>query len=215
MNSVGPTSTTGGSRHRCRSTARPEPVVLCSSAQLGVGLYKAWRAAGVPAGPAREVGSVAAVLAEAGSEVLAVAIPPDDFEPSRFGGPERIDGGWRFDPACAAVHGPSVIDLLLADPTRRIELVDLDCRALLEALVARAPADQGRRPAVDSARGSTVTVTMVPVDSAPRPLRSPAGPVAVDEWVWDRLSSSADRLLVPSSEASRLTGAGAGLVDND
>ena len=44
---------------------------------------------------------------------------------------------------------------------------------------------------------------------------SPAGPFEVDAELWDVLQAYANRILVPETEASRLSGAGAGLTDND
>jgi len=44
---------------------------------------------------------------------------------------------------------------------------------------------------------------------------SPSGPFEVEESVWAKLQTNAERTFVPETEASRLAGAGAGLTDND
>lgn len=43
----------------------------------------------------------------------------------------------------------------------------------------------------------------------------PSGPYKVDTQIWNRLSKLAAQTYVPETESSRLSGAGAGLVDND
>lgn len=47
------------------------------------------------------------------------------------------------------------------------------------------------------------------------PITVPAGPSEVDEKTWERLNNLAAQTYVPETESSRLSGAGAGLVDND
>jgi len=46
-------------------------------------------------------------------------------------------------------------------------------------------------------------------------MHAPAGPFDVDEQIWQRLNKLAAQTYVPETESSRLSGAGAGLVDND
>jgi hypothetical protein len=44
---------------------------------------------------------------------------------------------------------------------------------------------------------------------------APAGPCKIDKQIWERLNRLAAQTYVPETESSRLSGAGAGLVDND
>ena len=46
-------------------------------------------------------------------------------------------------------------------------------------------------------------------------MSAPSGPCKVDKQIWQSLNSLAAQTYVPETESSRLSGAGAGLVDND
>ena len=56
----------------------------------------------------------------------------------------------------------------------------------------------------------TVSVAPAPLD---RPLTP--GPISLDDQIWDKIMRLAAKSYVPASEASRASGAGAGLTDND
>lgn len=60
-----------------------------------------------------------------------------------------------------------------------------------------------------------VPVVMVLGLKLGREISPPVGPFDVPADIWDRLSDFAARTFVPESAASRSSGAGAGLLDND
>jgi len=69
--------------------------------------------------------------------------------------------------------------------------------------------------AVSALSRLTGQISIQPGDGQASIFSVPAGHSAVAGKVWDRLLELAAHTYVPESEASRLSGAGAGLVDND
>ena len=69
--------------------------------------------------------------------------------------------------------------------------------------------------AVSALSRLTGQISIQPGDGQASVFSVPAGHSAVAGKVWDRLLELAAHTYVPESEASRLSGAGAGLVDND
>lgn len=140
--------------------------------------------------------------------------------------------------AKAAVIGIAAIDLLLSGVTGdAIELEQIDEPILLVGLAGVAAATHavdfeiryvggvlsvkssgvGRLDAAALEPGS-VTLTLRAVDvtqTAPVTLASRYDPAAVHDTGWDELAALARKTYVPASEQSRLSGAGAGLTDND
>lgn len=187
--------------------------MIRSANQLATALYKAWRAAGLPAGCAREVGRAGLWLVDDPSS-LAAAVPADGFDPDRYGPPVRTDAGWRIGPTCAALHGPSIAELLTAHPDRTIVVANVDEPRLLAAMLGSFAAARQVAFVVDD---STVTIDPAGSSSGERmgsSVVASADPVDVPDEVWKRLSRWAEQLLVPATEESR-AGAGAGSIDND
>lgn len=134
--------------------------------------------------------------------------------------------------ARAAAAGPSVFDVLAADPAERIMLCELDAPLLLVGLAGVAAADYGGGFLLSTPEGAQVAVSAAgaafsgPALSADQilvaPLTTPpvsAWPAvvarAVDPSLWSRVLALAARTYVPASDASRRRGAGAGLTDSD
>ncbi len=61
---------------------------------------------------------------------------------------------------------------------------------------------------------TNATAVTIVIEEGARANR-PAGRFDIEDEVWDQLADMAARILVPATEASRLSGAGAGLTDND
>lgn len=193
--------------------------MIRSANQLSTALYKAWRAAGLSPGCAREVGRAGLWLAADPTD-LAAAAPPDGFDPARYRPPVRTDQGWRVDPTCAALHGPSIAELLVAHPDRAVVVAGVDQPRLLKAMLdASAAANQvGFTIDHGTVDESTVTIDHGTVERGSVDLSTvnhrTVDPVDVPNEVWERLGRWAEQLLVPATEASR-AGAGAGSIDND
>lgn len=62
---------------------------------------------------------------------------------------------------------------------------------------------------------ASVHVALAEADDADGPAIVPVDQIEVDAAQWERVSALAARTYVPSTEASRTAGAGAGLTDND
>lgn len=148
------------------------------------------------------------------------------------------NGVTRFQAARAAIDGIAAIDLLLADAgAARVILCDLDEPRLLLGL-AGATGDAsgvgfslvtgddesvvGAETAIAPAtfrltRGCTLELTFRPDlpgrDTAPSATRY--DPAATGDGGWDAIQRLAHKTYVPASDQSRLSGAGAGLTDND
>lgn len=146
---------------------------------------------------------------------------------------------WRAadGPLCPVAAGTALADLayeLTAPGAPALRLLDVLAPVLLLPFLARAAAASGhgfeiavadRRVAVDRhgpidppgplppRANATVTPITGPIRAAP-PIPAARG-VDVDAAVWTRADAYARRTYVPASEDSRLSGAGAGLSDND
>ena len=148
-------------------------------------IHKAARGAGLPLGHADE-------LAAAGVRLVAEGGDPGEITVAL----DKATG--------VAMTGPAAIDAVLATG-EPVTLADVDSPHLLVAMVA------AREVAV-TARIESTGVVLEPGETVVLPLD---GPVDVDAAHWARWSELAARTYVPASEASRESGAGAGLTDND
>lgn len=127
--------------------------------------------------------------------------------------------------------GVSALELLSSGEIRRTVLEAPDSIMLLVGLAGAAAGDQkayafntgGRETTIVDGGGLTggridpaankIEVELAEPQSDARP-PSPHG-VAVDEKQWDSIGELAARIYVPATDESRLSGAGAGLTDND
>ncbi len=228
------TAPTAKAGPRARAATRPARVSL-NEVQLGV--LKAARGCMLHEGLCEELSRAAVWLCRAGLDGLGAALEamtaPDARAPASC---ERVADGWRFDPAAAAVAGPSALDLVLAEPGVRVLLARLDAPLVVLGQAGVAAGDHDRAFRLTGEAGS-VDVCGQGFSASVRPERALAGarlgvestpgfrPVAavgsrvdgieVDADVRARIDALAARTYVPASERSRALGAGAGLVDVD
>ncbi len=162
-------------------------------------VQKAARGAGFPVGQAEDLGRVASYLAGTGGSVAPVTTalqepigPTDvrwqDNEVTVIAGP------------CALI-GPIIRDAFAMGCTTAV-LANINHASLVSAFLAQSGIAQ-------KWDGKTVTESDTTV------LTPTTNPVTIpaDDWhVWSRLAA---KTYVPETETSRLSGAGAGLTDND
>jgi hypothetical protein len=110
--------------------------------------------------------------------------------------------------ARVAMAGPIALDVLRCGASR-VTLQNVDAPAVMHAMVAALAADM---PIAVLHDGRDVTLTSGAEVSHIKP---PAHPVWVDPEIWSMWDTLAAKTYVPATEASRLSGAGAGLTDND
>ena len=143
----------------------------------------------------------------------------------------------RSDLRCArarpAIEGVAAIDWLVAEGRNAAaHFGAVDHPAVMLGLLGQAaashglaftvePAGNGSGMAVDAASGIGAAEAMsagfrVRLAGRTEGAQAPEpGHLDIDDGAWERLSALAFETYVPSSETSRLKGAGAGLVDND
>ena len=134
--------------------------------QLSTAVTKAWRAAGLPPGLAREIGRVAPGLARAGVELgaevdaMRTVVPEAEVDLVRIGRPTAVAGGWTIDPVHAAVHGPSIVELLVAHAGEGsngiVTLGSVDRLPLLLALIRQSAIDHRVVVTIEHAAGRWV-----------------------------------------------------------
>ena len=151
----------------------------------------------------------------------------------------KPDGsGLAFKAARAAADGPAAIDLLLAGGANAtITLGDVDEPALLVGLAGVAAKAHGvgvrlHAADVEVAIGQGTDITPIECSLSrdctvimrlcgdfncgdATGLATRYDPAACGDSGWDRLAALAHKTYVPASDESRLSGAGAGLTDND
>lgn len=115
------------------------------------------------------------------------------------------------DPNGVALSVPGIIDIALANPGRPQTLGNPSPKALIAALCKEAACrHQCQIELTVSQDTATVCASDGPTPNGPKSARA-----SIDAAIWDKLGAWAARTYVPESEASRLSGAGAGLHDND
>lgn len=198
---------------------------------------KAVVGAGLPAGYAADLASAALWLAQRGfpaCDILARALRSGNAGACL----RHAADGLECSNARAAVDGPALIDhLIAADPGIRATLHGVDEPCLLLGLLgAAADAYQACfqidvertsllvTPCADlapadltltSPQNVTVARSNAPPSAEPPQLATRYDPAATGDNGWAELTRLATRTYVPASQQSRLTGAGAGLIDND
>ncbi len=199
--------------------------------EIRMTVQKAAVGAGLPAGIAEDVGRAAAWLSARGLDGAGAALAG-----IRATSSGTHDAGAADQCARAVSEGIAALDqVALSAPDATVKLSGLDAPALFLGLAANAAADYGlcfeigfgnggvvlcspggtRMPEGMSDSGCNITITAKPdslCDNDPSPTTDG---VVVGESLWAEVSTLAARTYVPSTEASRLAGAGAGLTDND
>lgn len=200
-------------------------------------LKKAAVGAGFPVGHAVAIAAAGVWLARRGIPVCEVVVR------TIAGGMGdcqvvRDKGGATFQPARAGMAGPPAIDLLLADVgDETATLQDVDEPVLLLGLAGVAGKANQVGFAIASTEGDIVVDDVAAMPSpdwivaakrrmtlrllTDRPpsretdLASRYDPMACGDSGWEALEALAYKTYVPASDQSRISGAGAGLTDND
>lgn len=213
-------------------TGRRRRDVICSQNEVAALLKKAALGAGFPTGLADDLAAAGVALARRGQSGAAVVLDALLAGFSASDAPETVGVRLTFGSCCLAAVGASAFDLLVAKPSRPVEFTEVAHPMLLLGLAAAAAERTGWTFRLASGDGSSVDVNpqesaastslpdpvVITVLSATRSDEPPVVsflPVDVDDEAFSRLSVLAARTYVPATEASRLSGAGAGLTDND
>ncbi len=218
--------------------------MLCSLNEIEALLRKAARGAGLPWGLAEEAGRAARWLAMHGIgclPIFAALFEQNDGRPYDEIAIMREEGCWRASGGtlCPLVAGAAIVDRATEIAGgRTVELATVAWPILLAPFAATVAVATGARIALDwpgvrftftDARVRLdAALTVTHVASVPNGRCGPLGGAAqgtlmesdlagavVDESAWSRLDRFVRRTYVPASAASRLKGAGAGLLDTD
>lgn len=160
---------------------------------------KAAIGAGIPPAQAQDLAQTAVFMAGRGEDmgpVLAALAEPDVAIDVAWGGTRLI-----IKAGTAAMTAPMVKDGFCMGLTK-VRLFDPAHAALTCAMLAEAGIKVACQNCVLDYMGRTTP-------------EHPLGPVDVPDQVWAVLAEYAARTYVPETEASRNSGAGAGLTDND
>ncbi len=194
-------------------------------------MRKAARGTGLALGLAEDLGRAAAWLARVGQDGTGLGLA--GLESTQVGGQGQVfpDGLVQFDAARVVRDCPSALDFLVAsgDP---VHMTDVDVPGLVAGLAGVVATEHylritlacaGHGDLIVEAGGLIGVLPMDRVDivltcEAAEKVETPTSPtkdITARADVWERLSALAFKTYVPESEASRLAGAGAGLLDND
>jgi len=206
--------------------------MILSLNEIEGGLRKAAIGAGLPVGLAEDAGRAAARLTAAGFDGVGVVLLglAGDTGPIR---PKIKDGLAMIAGANPVAGGVAAIDLVAAGVVDRAQVVAA-WPLLLAGLAQVAAQEQGQVFALSFGDAGKGFVSKRGIDMAGRITagscdvtirRAAAGsgiaaPVTVttgnvDAAVWQQVGALAARTYVAATDASRLSGAGAGLTDND
>ena len=197
-------------------------------------LRKAAIGGGLPVGAADDIGRAAGWLSAEGFDGVAAALRGLASPPGAATA-EKTPGGLRFPDARAAGAGIAALDLLLAGAAEgAVRLENLDAPLLLLGLAGVAASAHRTAFALESdgfraevTADATTVSGPVPSPGRPVSLRKLAdlsaeatagrniGGIDVPDEAWAEALRLASLTYVPASDRSRLSGAGAGLRDND
>jgi hypothetical protein len=203
--------------------------------EIEVAARRAAIGAGLPVGLAQDVSAAVAWLVARGLDgagCLAALLEGVRREPSIA---EQQDGSLIFADGRVEVCGASAIDLLLSRPSGASVTVKRANAPLLLAGLAGAAAVQHGVAFELVCAGNTlliapetldidatcltadcdVTLSCRKTDGADDVPLPDLNGFIIDDANWRKIAEFAYKTYVPASEASRLTGAGAGLTDND
>ena len=185
--------------------------MICSLNEISAMLRKAAMGSGFPVGLADAIAAAGVWLCANDLDGVAAAL-------------DAVDGG--YDPAVRVVRedrtvtfrdarvgrcGVSVFELLAAGSADRVVVEDPDSPLLLEGMAGVAGSTFALSNGDGANRVSIEVELSAPSDA--QGARSTA--VEVDAQAWAAAGELAARVYVPATEESRLSGAGAGLTDND
>ncbi|MCY4180716.1 MAG: hypothetical protein OXD48_10695 [Litoreibacter sp.] len=184
------------------------PALRQSGAELQALLLKAGLGAGLPLGHAQDLSALAKLLASDPQLIAmaAAALVGPHYRARLEGTEEHV----VVEKANILMTGPVLIDALVAGAKRAV-LYQIDWPLLLWPMLSHAHEVYGLTVSLEAATRETVTITVGETSGLDK--IGPPQPVPVD--VIERLQAFAAKTYVPASEASRASGAGAGISDND
>ncbi|MGB1234519.1 MAG: hypothetical protein ACPG5U_02160 [Planktomarina sp.] len=161
--------------------------------------YKAGRGAGVPTGQADHMAQMLSRCAD--NAVLTAFL--DHLDTPAEAAVVTTGTGLKITKAHLFRDGPLVVDALKGGAAEAVlSPMDANC-----ACVQGFARTQGLHVAPDGSDGAVFTLG---TSANPLPQRA-----IIDDALWQRLNRWASKTYVPETDASRLSGAGAGLTDND
>ena len=178
-----------------------------SVAEMQALILKAGLGAKLPLGHAQDFSGMAALLmSDPKLFAMAAAALEGPHVPVRF---EGTSEHMVIDDARIAMAAPAMTDAIVCGATR-VVLHDLDWPQLLWPVLVRAQQIYGITSSIHRPDARTVMVSKAQQGLMPlgAPQAVPLAPLA-------QLERLAAKTFVPSSDASRRSGAGAGLQDND
>lgn len=174
--------------------------MIRSQNEIAAIIRQAARGAGAPPGQAEDLARTALYLVQSGTDLDCIAAAlRDPLDP--------VDVQWDHD--CIKVRsGPA---MMTAPIVRDAFLGGVDSARLDHPahapLIRAALAEAGIMVAGDD-------TDLARIDATP-PAGTVTGPVDIPDTLWSVFTDFAARTHVPETDASRITGAGAGLSDND
>jgi hypothetical protein len=181
--------------------------MICSRAEAYALVLKAARGAGLPLGHCEDLANAMKIAPSPVWEVL----------PDALGGefalavPDEIDGRLVYEISRIAIDGPSAIDAALSGQEVYLGRLDVPLLLVMLCHVAEEAVEQGFEYTFDEDGGVLLRLS----GRAPDRTTMQDGRADIPENVFGFLNILAAKTYVPESEASRVSGAGAGLTDND
>lgn len=180
--------------------------MICARAEAWALVVKAARGANVPIGQAEDLAfAMIAAPDMAWLEIQAALSDPLDVRPPEDG--EQL----VYSEARAVIDGPSAIDA--AGMGQEVYLGSLDAPLILVMLcqMAEKATASSFEYVFDEEGGMLLRLSSAMAEKR----EETAGHIEIPDQVWGFLNILAVKTYVPESDASRVSGAGAGLLDND
>ncbi len=173
--------------------------------EIGGMVMKAARGAGVPLGHCEDLAAASVFLAATDPARLNAVM---DALSGPFENAQTSEDGTTMicANARAVMAGPAAIDALRCG-AEKIILQNIDAPRVVVAMCGALGLSVQHK-----FEGTDMHVSLASDGAVVQPT---AQAVTVSELLWDQLAALAAKTYVPATEASRLSGAGAGLTDND
>ncbi|NCG25841.1 MAG: DUF3726 domain-containing protein [Actinobacteria bacterium] len=205
-------------------------LVICSINEVGAMLRKAALGSGFPIGLADVISSAGVWLCVRDLDGIGAALEALDAGYPTGVESQRIGATLTVSNARIGRSGVSLIELLLAGEVERVIVENPDSIMLLAGVAGVGATNSGVAFALifDDA---SIIIDSQPLEASELPIserleieiteprgqrfQPRRGAVTVDVDRWETICELAARIYVPATDASRLSGAGAGLTDND
>jgi len=186
--------------------------MICSINEIRAVLRKAAMGSGFPAGLADAIAAAGVWLCAHGRDGLGAVLAAVDGGYEAEVAVERDGATVTFAGARVGRCGPSAFELIAAGDADEVIIEDPDSPTLLEGMAGVASTRTATFVTTPTVDGRFTVVCAAVGEASPFAIRTV---VAVDEEQFATASALAARILVPATDESRLSGAGAGLTDND